>query len=66
LQVDEVHGTHRCNVDDLARPLALAVATGSAANASGTHIGATLRWRDLTVGVLDERALWARVTRTLA
>jgi chemotaxis-related protein WspD len=66
LQVDEVHGTYRFDARELVRSAALAPGAGTAAGPAGTHVSGTLRWRDHTVGVLDERALLARAARCLA
>lgn len=68
LRVDEVHGTQRFNDSDLAAPPG-PVAAGAASTpsaAASTNIRAALRWRNHTIGVLDERALFARVARSLA
>jgi chemotaxis-related protein WspD len=64
LRVDEAYGTYRFNARDLARPPA--VSASSASTAIGSSVRGILRWRDRTIGVLDEAALMIRVTRVLA
>jgi chemotaxis signal transduction protein len=66
LKVDEVHGTHRFDPRDLARAATIVPGTASSATSAGTHLAGTLRWRERTVGILDERALLARAGRCLA
>jgi chemotaxis-related protein WspD len=54
LKVDEVHGTFRYNPRDLTN------------TANPGYVRTTLRWREHTVGVLDDRALLGSIARGLA
>lgn len=57
--VDEVHGIHRLNQDDLREP------PSTIAHSSMTHTSSIFSWRDRTVGVLNANDLFAALNRNL-
>jgi chemotaxis-related protein WspD len=60
LEVDEAHGIHRFNRRELA------ALPDTLATASSRLTCATLRWKDHTIGVVDQRALAMGMTGSLA
>lgn len=58
--VDEVHGIHRFQRDELREPPA------TVSRSSLTYTQGVIAWRDLTVGVLDADALFASLNRNLS
>jgi chemotaxis-related protein WspD len=58
--VDEVHGVHRFHRRELQ------AVPATVARAAAAHTAAVLRWRDHTVGCLDDARLWATLNRSLA
>jgi chemotaxis-related protein WspD len=57
--VDEVHGIERVHMRELG------AVPATIAGADSTYTRSTLRWRDRTVGVLDEQRLFHAVSRGL-
>lgn len=60
LPVDEVGGTHRYHPRDLLPPPA------TVTRAAATYTKAVLRWRDRTVGCLDDELLFYSLNRSIA
>jgi chemotaxis-related protein WspD len=58
--VDEVHGVHRFQKDDLREPPA------TVARSTLTYTRGVITWRDRTVGVLNADVLFASLNRSLA